>query len=96
MADWEQNVTAKDDVIAKLIQSFAYVGDAIRSIEDLETNVSIFFPTPSSKRSYILIIQGHAHEHLGQSIAYARSMGIAPPWSRPAPPSDEDAAGDAE
>lgn len=24
----------------------------------------------------------HLHEHLGQSIAYARSNGIVPPWSR--------------
>ena len=24
----------------------------------------------------------HLHEHLGQSIAYARSNGVVPPWSR--------------
>jgi hypothetical protein len=24
----------------------------------------------------------HLHEHLGQSIAYARSNRVAPPWSR--------------
>jgi hypothetical protein len=23
----------------------------------------------------------HAHEHLGQSIAYARANGIVPPWT---------------
>jgi uncharacterized damage-inducible protein DinB len=23
----------------------------------------------------------HMHEHLGQSIAYARSIGVTPPWS---------------
>ena len=23
----------------------------------------------------------HLHEHLGQSIAYARSVGITPPWT---------------
>jgi hypothetical protein len=30
----------------------------------------------------------HLHEHLGQSIAYARMNGVAPPWSEggePAP-----------
>ena len=24
----------------------------------------------------------HLHEHLGQLIAYARSNGVVPPWSR--------------
>jgi hypothetical protein len=24
----------------------------------------------------------HAHEHLGQSIAYARINGVTPPWSK--------------
>ena len=26
----------------------------------------------------------HMNEHLGQSIAYARSIGVVPPWSQPA------------
>ncbi len=30
----------------------------------------------------IMIIGNHLHEHLGQSIAYARANGIAPPWSK--------------
>jgi hypothetical protein len=29
----------------------------------------------------MLIVVTHAHEHLGQAIAYARSNGITPPWS---------------
>jgi uncharacterized damage-inducible protein DinB len=28
---------------------------------------------------YILVT--HAHEHMGQSIAYARVNGIVPPWT---------------
>jgi hypothetical protein len=27
-------------------------------------------------------MQGHAHEHTGQAIAYARMNGVVPPWSR--------------
>jgi hypothetical protein len=39
-------------------------------------------------RDYLLLIVGHAQEHLGQSIAYARSIGVTPPWSiRPPRPS---------
>ncbi len=29
----------------------------------------------------MLLVSGHAHEHLGQLIAYARSRDVTPPWS---------------
>ena len=32
------------------------------------------------RRMYMLLLS-HAHEHLGQSIAYARMNGVAPPWT---------------
>jgi hypothetical protein len=32
-------------------------------------------------RGGYLLLLSHAHEHLGQSIAYARSNGIVPPWT---------------
>lgn len=81
MAEWEATVTSKADVMAKVAESFDYVGGALRSLEGLDDQVELFGP-PRSKRAFVLIILGHAHEHLGQSIAYARSMGIAPPWSQ--------------
>jgi hypothetical protein len=42
----------------------------------------------------LLALLSHAHEHLGQSIAYARSNGVVPPWSEaepepPAPPAQQ-------
>ena len=30
----------------------------------------------------LLQLVAHLNEHLGQSIAYARSNGVVPPWSR--------------
>lgn len=30
----------------------------------------------------LILATTHLHEHLGQAIAYARSNGIVPPWSR--------------
>lgn len=87
MAEWEKTVTAKADVVAKLSASMDYVGEALASITDLDTEVTLFGP-PSPKRAYFLILLTHAHEHLGQSIAYARSVGVVPPWSQPAPEGD--------
>ena len=81
MQEWESTITSKADVIAKLEESIAYAKEAIGSIQDLETEVTLFGP-PQSKRAFLLIILTHAHEHLGQSIAYARTIGIAPPWSQ--------------
>ena len=87
MGEWEKTVTAKDDVIAKLKESLHYVHGALASVKDLDTEVSLFGP-PQSKRAYLLIVMAHAHEHLGQSIAYARTAGVVPPWSQPAPEAD--------
>ena len=41
-----------------------------------------------TERALFVLILNHMHEHLGQSIAYARMNGVAPPWSEggePAP-----------
>lgn len=87
MRDWEAKITEKEDVIAKLRDSFEYASQAVSTIKDHDTIVETF-GFPGSKRAYLLILLDHAHEHLGQSIAYARSNGIVPPWSRPAEESE--------
>jgi uncharacterized damage-inducible protein DinB len=61
---------------AQLQQTIAGLSDA-----DLKAPVKVFgkdFTKEESVR-YILADQ---HEHLGQSIAYARSNGVVPPWSK--------------
>jgi beta-xylosidase len=35
----------------------------------------------TSVRGAYMLMLSHAHEHLGQSIAYARSNNITPPWT---------------
>lgn len=87
---WEAEITEKDDVVRKLKGSILYATAAMQTIEDLETEVNLFFP--GTKRAYLLVVLTHLHEHLGQAIAYARSMGVVPPWSRPAPAGDEEGA----
>ena len=82
MREWEAKLTDKDEVIAKLKESFEYAAQAVQTITDLETTVEAF-GFPGTKRAYLLILLTHAHEHLGQSIAYARSIGVVPPWSQP-------------
>ena len=61
---------------ATLRQAVAGVGDA-----DLNTDVSLFGQN-TTKRGAVLMVLFDQHEHLGQSIAYARSTGVVPPWSK--------------
>jgi len=40
-----------------------------------------FFGNKMSTRSILMVLLSHMHEHLGQSIAYARTVGVVPPWT---------------
>ncbi len=84
--DWEANVTAKTDVMAKLEESIGYAKNVFATFpeEALDEEVTIFGP-PMPKRAALLVLLSHSHEHLGQLIAYARSNGVKPPWSQPMP-----------
>jgi uncharacterized damage-inducible protein DinB len=33
-------------------------------------------------RNFMISMLNHAHEHLGQFIAYARMNSVVPPWSK--------------
>jgi hypothetical protein len=39
------------------------------------------FGRDATVREVLFTMSNHVHEHLGQSIAYARMNGIVPPWS---------------
>jgi len=78
---WEEDIVDKATVVQMLRESFAYAVEVVPSITDLDKEVATW-GFPASKRNYLLTLQAHAHEHLGQTIAYTRSLGITPPWSR--------------
>jgi len=88
----ETGVTDKTKVLAMLHQSFDHVRAVVlkTSDGDLDKKVKVFGGSEMSERALIMVIGNHMHEHLGQSIAYARSNGVTPPWSEaaqpPAPP----------
>ncbi|MBI3792629.1 MAG: hypothetical protein HY275_17360 [Gemmatimonadetes bacterium] len=35
-----------------------------------------------ARNGVLFLMAYHLHEHLGQSIAYARTVGVVPPWSQ--------------
>ena len=78
----EQDVTDKEQVLEILKKSLEHVHMALEMVknEDLSGEVQAFGQTFTRYR-VLMIISGHSHEHLGQSIAYGRSNNITPPWS---------------
>ena len=81
--DAEKTVTKKEDVIKLVKESYESLKNFISNLDPKTLNDEIeFFGTKGSKRYLLLILLDHNHEHLGQSIAYARMNGIVPPWSR--------------
>jgi len=51
------------------------------SDNDLQTPVKIF-GEDTTKQGAVMLVLNDQHEHLGQSIAYARTNGVVPPWSK--------------
>ncbi len=80
---WDTQTTDKAAIKKILVASFDWVKDGIKSVpdKDLEKKVS-FFGHDITTRAAMIIVVNHQQEHLGQSVAYARSNKITPPWSK--------------
>ena len=63
--------------------SYANLQKAIMGLSDndLQTRVKLFGEDMTKQGALMLILEDQ-HEHLGQSIAYARTNGVVPPWSK--------------
>ncbi|HXP42463.1 MAG TPA: hypothetical protein VN833_19575 [Candidatus Acidoferrales bacterium] len=63
--------------------SYANLQKAIMGLSDndLQTRVKLFGEDMTKQDALMLNLEDQ-HEHLGQSIAYARSNGVVPPWSK--------------
>ena len=81
----EKSTTDKAKVLATLKDSFAHARKAISTMSDADLEKSMdWFGGKNTERGILLFIVRHGAEHLGQSIAYARSVGITPPWTEDA------------
>jgi uncharacterized damage-inducible protein DinB len=78
-----EKITDKQKMLVELKRSFDHVRAAAmaQSDADLEKTVKMFGATTTYRGVYMTMLN-HLHEHLGQSIAYARMNDITPPWSR--------------
>lgn len=82
----EANIKGKDNVIAALKKSNAFILDKITQEEASKFGEEVDFGFMKMNRlSGLLVVLDHNGEHKGQLIAYARSNGVVPPWSQPQP-----------
>lgn len=80
---YEARPLTKDQIVAELEASFNHLHGAMRTTTDANLAEMIkFFGQDWSRQKAMLLTVTHLHEHLGQSIAYARSNNVTPPWSK--------------
>ena len=79
---YEHSLTKKSDIVKSLKDSFAHVEGALKAMPDADMDKPAeFFGMKTTKRGAYFLLLSHAHEHLGQEIAYARSNKVTPPWT---------------
>jgi uncharacterized damage-inducible protein DinB len=80
---FEHRKLTKDQIVAELDASFVHLHQAMGLTTDGNLNETIkFFGQDWTRQRAMVLTVTHLHEHLGQSIAYARSNNVVPPWSR--------------
>jgi uncharacterized damage-inducible protein DinB len=81
-SDQEKGPADKKTALSMLEKSFNDVKDAASKLTEVDLNREVeAFGMKFSLRNFMITILNHNHEHLGQSIAYARMNGVTPPWS---------------
>ena len=72
----------KAKTIDTLKKSFDHLKQQVQALSpaDLDKKIKMF-GRDATVRDAVMTLASHGHEHLGQAIAYARTNGIAPPWS---------------
>ncbi len=83
MKDFEKSTTDKAKIEKALTDSFEWFTSNVKQMPDAELTKTVnLLGHDLTKRAVIMITMSHYEEHLGQSIAYARSNGVVPPWSK--------------
>ncbi len=89
---FETSTGDKAEIIAAIKRSFADTRAVVEKVPDAALDKPSKPGSRYTLRRSLLELATHAHEHLGQQIAYARMNGVVPPWTAreqaaaPAPP----------
>jgi uncharacterized damage-inducible protein DinB len=76
-------ITDPEKMQEALKTSYANLQKTIEGLSDSDLKAQVkLFGKDMTKEGAIRYLFGDQHEHLGQSIAYARTNGVIPPWSK--------------
>jgi uncharacterized damage-inducible protein DinB len=76
-------ITDPEKMQEALKASYVNLQKAITGLSDQDLQAPVkLFGRDMTKLGALMLILEDQHEHLGQSIAYARSNGVVPPWSK--------------
>ena len=76
-------ITDPEKLPEALKTSYSNVQKAIERLSDADLKAPVkLFGRDMTKEDAVRYLFGDQHEHLGQSIAYARSNAVVPPWSK--------------
>jgi uncharacterized damage-inducible protein DinB len=76
-------VTDPEKLQEALRASYANLQKTITGLSNADLKAPVkLFGMDMTKEGAVRFLFGDQHEHLGQSIAYARSNGVVPPWSK--------------
>jgi hypothetical protein len=79
---FDKSTTDKAQIIAELNKSWQFTQKAIQGMNNAEFAKLLPKLGPQANAGDVVyILVADAHEHLGQSVAYARENGIVPPWT---------------
>jgi uncharacterized damage-inducible protein DinB len=82
MRGYDKSTSDKAQIAPKVKDSFAHFRTSIEKLTAADADKPVkMFGRETTMRGAVLMALEHLSEHLGQSIAYARSNGVVPPWS---------------
>jgi len=77
-----EKINDKQRVLLELRKSFDHIRLAALTASDTDLDKPVkMLGTNTTVRGAFMNALVHLHEHLGQSIAYARMNGVVPPWT---------------
>jgi uncharacterized damage-inducible protein DinB len=81
---WDKKTTDKAEIKKILEKSFDHVRTSVKAMPDadLDKKIKLFGKYEMTERAALISLISHENEHLGQSIAYARTNKVVPPWSK--------------
>jgi uncharacterized damage-inducible protein DinB len=79
---FEKSTTDRVRIVEELNKSWDFAKNAINGMTNADFAKLLPKLGPQANAGDVVyILVADAHEHLGQSIAYARSNGVVPPWT---------------